>query len=82
MIGTITAPDGRVATMNDQGNWESDDAETVETLELLHGLGSSQPGDHHQPFGVARLLRAANDLGWAPHVAVEPYGPLPEGVVS
>lgn len=81
MIGYFDHGGGRIV-LNDQGVWEADKPVVADALNETFGPDSGGIGDHHRPYGVARLCRAADAFGAEPHVTVKPYPPLPDGVVS
>lgn len=82
MIGFFPLGPGRTAVAGDDGRFITDpaDPDMTESLNMLYAR--DEVGDHHRPFGVARLCRAAAAFGAEPTIAVEPYPPLPEGAVS
>ena len=72
---------GRRTLLGD-GTWSGPDPDAVDGLNARFSPADPETGDHHRPFGVAALCRADAAWGVEPHLAVEPYPPLPEGDVS
>ena len=90
MIGKLTQDGVDIAILEDNGDWSSppDGDEVTEAMaELLnvahHPVKNSQTGDHHLPFGVMALNRAAGALGEGVQVELaQEIEPLPEGAIS
>ena len=77
MIGELTLGDESVASLNDDGEWGSDTPELLHVLnQSFHPLRDAETSDHHRPYGVAALDRAAFALGLEVRLA-QPVGPDP-----
>jgi hypothetical protein len=84
MIGTLRLGPRRTASLAEAGAWvcSPPDAAMEDYLNDTHDPDDAHPGDHHRPFGVAAVERAATALGVTFELMVEPYGELPTGAVS
>lgn len=77
MIGELTLDDDAVATLSDDGEWGSDTPELLHVLDQsFHPVRDAEMADHHRPFGVAALDRAAFALGLEVRLP-QPVGPDP-----
>ena len=82
MVGMLLLRDGRQASLNEEGAWQSPDPHLAEYLEAFHSPHRPEPGlDEVLPFGVMSLERAARELGGQVRLASPPQ-PLPDGVIS
>ncbi len=85
MIGQLRKDGVIIAILNDDGVWAADDPELSAVAKVLNAIESPDDnwdvGDHHVPFGVASLRRAARKLKANVELA-QPIKPLPEGYVS
>ena len=60
MIGQLTLPDGRVATMDDDGTWQSGDELLAQYLGARFAVRGYSPADG--VFGLRQLHAAAEKL--------------------
>jgi hypothetical protein len=91
MIGQLTDRDTNepLATLEDSGEWspvgDGTNPLTRPLVALLdagfHPFRNDEAGDHHLPFGVMAMNRAAAALGLRVTLAKE-IAPLPEGAIA
>lgn len=85
MIGKLTSNGTAVVTMTDAGDWEPAAEEYKPVAAILnascHPLKHSEVGDHHLPFGIMAMNRAAQRLGFRVELERE-IPPLPPGAIS
>lgn len=82
MIGYFDYGSKIRCVMNDDGTWSCEVKPILDLLNILYGPDKSIVGDHHMPFGVARLLEAADYFKRQAKILVPPMPPLPPGYVS
>lgn len=82
MIGNITFPDGAVAFLDDDGNWQCESQKHSGTLSMLRQVfDPGKYGPSAGQFGVAAVIKAAKATDAKHEITAEPEPEDDEEVV-